>query len=71
MYAGDKVLQSVIDWSKQKNHEIVIVDGGDYVKSHVERIGDKNIIVLTQSDFNAKIPLKNRLFTLINLMCDE
>jgi hypothetical protein len=66
------VIFPIIQELLQNNHRTILkINGGDYVRSHVEKIGNDQVIVINQNDFAKGVTKEQKLYTLLNLLIDS
>ena len=71
-FKDDPLYQELVKWSNQVFPTILELDGGDYVRTHIDKYGTENILILSKADFNdAIVPKDKQLRLLLNLMLDS
>jgi hypothetical protein len=59
----------MLDWMN-KEQDIIVISGDSYIKSHVEKIGNTNTVVINKYDFVGKAD-DEKLIILLNLFVDS
>jgi hypothetical protein len=66
---NNDLYQSMLDWMS-KEQDIIVISGDSYIKSHVEKIGNTNTVVINKYDFTGKAD-DEKLIILLNLFVDS
>jgi hypothetical protein len=66
---NNDLYKSMLDWMN-KEQDIIVISGDSYIKSHVEKIGNTNTVVINKYDFVGKAD-DEKLITLLNLFVDS
>lgn len=68
-YSDDPIYEQLNNWIKSNRFNIFLLQDGDYLRSHIEKLGSENLIVLSKSDFLTS-DIEKQIALLLNLMCD-
>jgi hypothetical protein len=66
---NNDLYKSMLDWMN-KEQDIIVISGDSYIKSHVEKIGNTNTVVINKYDFVGKAD-DEKLIILLNLFVDS